>query len=252
MIDPRLEEQAALAALGWSNDPAGLDRAAQLNSEVAGEMAAYADAAAALVFDAPLRAPPPALRDRLIAALGPEPDAEPAPRREAKPLSQWFRLPSLPRLAVMPYAVAACLMGLALLQGGLILLLDQRLDSLHVPPVHHDPLADVQLVDLAPQGDHGDAKVMVAWNPKMCCGMLTMDKMPDAPPGHDYQLWVLDPSKPAPVNAGVVPRGVASQHFDAGDVHMTGRPGFAISLEQAGGAPGPTTGGILFAVAPSP
>jgi hypothetical protein len=29
MIDPRLEEQAALAALGWSNDPAGLDRAAQ-------------------------------------------------------------------------------------------------------------------------------------------------------------------------------------------------------------------------------
>jgi anti-sigma-K factor RskA len=252
MIDPRLEEQAALAALGWSDDAAGLDRAAQQDPELAGEMAAYADAAAALTFHAPFHAPPAALRARLIAALGPEPAPAPAPARKTKPLSHMFPLPSLPRLAVMPYAIAVCLMGLALLQGGLILLLDQRLDSLHTPPVHHDPLAGVQLIDLVPQGDHGDAKVMVAWNPKMCCGMLTLDKMPDAPPGHDYQLWVLDPSKPAPVNAGVVLRGAASQHFEAADVHMSGRPGFAISLEQAGGSPAPTVGGILFAVAPSP
>ena len=105
---------------------------------------------------------------------------------------------------------------------------------------------------ISPQGDHGDAKVMVAWNGKTCCGMLSMANMPAAPAGSDYQLWVLDPSKPAPLTAGVVPRGVRSQHFVADQVHMPGRPGFALSLEPQGGRPTPTAGAILFAVAPSP
>ena len=247
MIDPRLEEQAALAALGWADDPAGLDAAAARDAEVAAEMRAYADVAAGLIFDAPFRAPPSALRGRLLAALGPE--AAPVSEQKRKSL---LRLPSFPQLPIMPYAVAACLMALALLQAGLILLLDQRLDSLHAPAPHRDPFAGMQLVDLAPQGDHGAAKVMVAWNPKTSSGMLSMDRMPEAPAGRDYQLWVLDPSKPAPVSAGVVPRGVASHPFIASEVRMPGRPGFAISLEQAGGSPRPTPDGILFAVAPSP
>jgi anti-sigma-K factor RskA len=250
MIDPRLEEQAALAALGWSDDPAGLERAALQDDELAGEMVAYADVAAALIFDAPLRTPPPALRARLFAALEPDSAVAPVPVRERKSRARFFRLPRFPRLPVMPYAVAACLMLLALLQAGLILVLDHRLDSVPTP-AHRDSFAGVQMVDLAPQGDHGAAKVMVAWNPKTCCGMLSMDKMPDPPPGHDYQLWVLDPSKPAPVSAGVVPHGAASHHFIASEVHVQGRPGFAVSLERAGGSPTPSPGGILFAVAPS-
>jgi anti-sigma-K factor RskA len=249
MIDPRLEEQAALAALGWSDDPAGLDRGAEQDPELAGAVSSFADAAAAMVFDAPLRTPPPALRARILAALEPEPVPAAASPRKWASLAE-LGLPNLTRLPVMPYAVAACLMGLALLQAGLILLLDQRLDALHAPS-HHDPFSGVQLVDLAPQGDHGAAKVMVAWNAKTSCGMLSMDQMPDPPPGHDYQLWVLDPSKAAPVSAGVVPRGVPSHHFVASDVHLAGRPGFAVSLERAGGASVPSPNGILFAVAPS-
>jgi anti-sigma-K factor RskA len=250
MIDPRLEEQAALAALGWADDPAGLEAAAARDADVTAEMRAYADVAAGLIFDAPFRAPPPELRTRLLAALGPEANQAPVAERKWKSMSG-LRLRSFPRLPVMPYAVAACLMALALLQAGLILLLDQRLDSLHAP-THRDSFAGMQLVDLVPQGDHGAAKVMVAWNPKTSSGMLSMDRMPDPPPGRDYQLWVIDPSKPAPVNAGVLPRGVASHPFIAGDVRMPGRPGFAVSLERAGGSPTPTPDGILFAVAPSP
>ncbi len=245
MIDPRHEELAALTALGWSEDRAILERAADHDPAVAQAVREFAEIAAGLAFAAPQVEPPPALRAQIMAALGPSPSTASAWQERAR----GFRLPRFP---LMPYAVAACLMALALLQTGIILVLDHRLDSTPAPAAHHDPFNGVQLVDLAPQGDHGNAKVMVAWNGKTCCGMLSMDDMPDAPPGHDYQLWVLDPTKPAPMNAGVIPRGVRSQHFIAGAVTAPGRPGFAISMEPAGGRDLPTQGAILFAVAPSP
>ena len=253
MIDPQMDERAALAALGWEEDPAMLDRAAAQDAEVADALRAYAEVAALIAGEAPQHAPPAGLRTRILQAAGIDPkSAAPARSRSVAPQSAPVRrLLAFPKLPVMPYALAACLMGVALLQAGLILLLDSRIDALHPAAPRHDPFAGVQLVSLAPQGDHGDAKIMVAWNPKTCCGMVTMDKMPDPPPGRDYQLWVLDPSKPAPVDAGVVPRGSASHHFIAGEVHLAGRPGFAVSLEPSGGRPEPS-GQVLFAVAPSP
>ena len=71
---------------------------------------------------------------------------------------------------------------------------------------------------------------MIAWDPQRASGVVTMDDMPPPPPGHDYQLWVLDPSKKAPVSAGVVTDAASfAQHFVADQVHMRGRPGFALS-----------------------
>ncbi len=251
MIDPRHEELAALTALGWSEDGALLDRAATRDPEVAQAMREFNDVAAQLALDVPQVEPPPNLRARIMAALEPNTMPVPAaPARLARPRkARFFRFPSF---TLMPYAVAACLMALALSQAGIILWLDHVLDAMRQPAPHHDPFTGVQLVDLAPQGDHGDAKVMVAWNGKTCCGMLSMSNMPEPPPGRDYQLWVLDRSKPAPMSAGVIPRGVSSQHFIAGNITAPGRPGFAVSMEPAGGRSEPTPDAILFAVAPSP
>jgi anti-sigma-K factor RskA len=254
MIDPRHEEQAALSALGWLDDPAGLERAAARDPEVARTMQEFSNLAALLAYDTPQVLPPPQLREQILAALGPAsaPALAPARTRSAAPHREPSRLLRFPRIALLPYALAACLMGIALFQAALILLLDHRLDASRVPASHRDPFAGVQMVDLAPQGDHGAAKCMVAWNGKTSTGMLAMSDMPAPPAGSDYQLWVLDPSKPAPVSAGVIPHGVRSQHFVAGEVKMPGRPGFAISMEPAGGRSEPTPGQILFAVAPSP
>jgi anti-sigma-K factor RskA len=247
MIDPRWDEQAALAALGWADDPAALDRASTQDMEIAETMRDYAEVVALLSGDAPQHAPPAALRRRILENLdGPLPVLAGQGAR----VFQFRRV--LPY--VLPYVLAVCLMGLVLFQTVLILNLHRRLNAAHAvamaATVHHDMPPAMELADLAPQGDHGKAKVMVAWDPQRCCGMVTMDDMPPPPPGHDYQLWVLDPSKKTPVNAGVVARGVKSQHFIAGEVRMNGRPGFAVSLEPAGGMPTPT-GTILFAVAPS-
>jgi anti-sigma-K factor RskA len=68
-----------------------------------------------------------------------------------------------------------------------------------------------------------------------------------APAGHDYQLWVLDPNALGPISAGLI---TGARSFDAQQI-TTDNPGFAISLEPAGGSPEPT-GPILFAVAPGP
>jgi anti-sigma-K factor RskA len=239
-----MEEKAALAALGWSENPAALERAAAQDPALAQAMREFADAAGMLAYDANQFEPPRALRGRIMELLGPQVAVEPKP----KPSLRLFQFPSIPR--TMTYALAACLMGIALFQAALILMLDSRLDSFRaIASAHPNPFTGVQLVDLAPQGDHGDAKIMVAWNAKTRSGMVSMSDMPPPPPGNDYQLWVLDPSKPAPVSAGVVPRGATTEHFVVSDVEMP-RPGFAVSLEPAGGRSQPTTGQILFAVAP--
>jgi anti-sigma-K factor RskA len=243
MIDPRWDEQAALAPLGWTDDPAALNRASAQDPEIAEAVREYAEVAALLSGDAPQHAPPTALRRRILENLdGPLPVLA----GQGASLFQFRRL--------LPYALAACLMGLVLVQTGIIMHLHKRLNAARdvavASTVHRDMPSGMELTDLAPQGDHGKAKVMVAWDPQRGTGMVSMDDMPPPPPGHDYQLWVLDPSKKMPVNAGVVARGVRSQHFIAGEVHMKGCPGFAISLEPAGGMPTPT-GTILFAVAPS-
>jgi anti-sigma-K factor RskA len=233
MIDPRWDEEAALAALGWNDDPAALDRASAQDPEIDAARRDFAEITALLALESPQHAPHPALRDRIMRRL----DA-PRPARS--------RILQFPR-TILPYALAACLMGLVLIQAALIVTLNHRLGSAH--PVMP---ASLQLADLNPVGDHGKARIVVAWDPQHSSGMVSMDDMPPPPPGHDYQLWVLDPSKAAPVSAGVVPRGVYSQHFVAEQVHMPGRPGFAVSLEPAGGRPTPTAGSILFAVAASP
>jgi anti-sigma-K factor RskA len=90
---------------------------------------------------------------------------------------------------------------------------------------------------------------MVAWDPHMHRGMITMENMPAPPPGHDYQLWVLDPSAPAPISAGLLHMEPGGQKFQMQPMATPG-PGFAISLEPAGGRSEPTPGAILFAVAP--
>ncbi len=90
------------------------------------------------------------------------------------------------------------------------------------------------------------ARVLVGWDGNQHRGSIALQDFPPTPAGHDYQLWVLDPNAPAPVNAGVL---TAARTFADTTCSMP-RPGFAISLEPAGGSTS-LTGPILFAVAPA-
>ena len=78
---------------------------------------------------------------------------------------------------------------------------------------------------------------VVVWNSEKQEGILKLEKMPPVETGKDYQLWVVDPSKKTPVNAGVVrvdAKGFAKVDFKPTlDIQQANN--FAISVEKKGG-----------------
>jgi anti-sigma-K factor RskA len=236
---PHLEEWTSLHALGLL-DEAGrreLLAAAENDAEVRRMIREYQESAALLAYDAAPVAPPPALQRELMRQLSEH-------RAPAKviPFRQWI-----------PYALAACLMGLTIFQVMQIFDLRRKLHSTRVEFAelrNRNDLAQLRLAALeAKDAAYASTKIMVAWDAELHHGMISMEDMPPPPAGHDYQLWVLDPKATAPVSAGLLHAGSGTEGFAVPPVSTAG-PGFAISLEPSGGRPSPT-GAILFAVAPS-
>ena len=236
--DPRLEEMAACHALGLL-DPSeiiSLRQEAESNPELQRQLAVFAEAATSLAYDVPQIAPPPTLKTDILRHL-------PAQRRTAKIISfpQWI-----------PYALAACLMALAVFEANEVFTLNRQIGAEHAKVValqQRNNLTELRLASLeAKTADYMSAKVMVAWDPQSHNGVVSIQNLPAPPAGHDYQLWVLDPKAQAPISAGLLKNDATSQGFAVQPVRSDG-PGFAISLEPSGGRPAPT-GAILFAVAP--
>ena len=157
--------------------------------------------------------------------------------------------PIIPFSHWIPYAVAACLMALAITQARQIgalqsQLLVARADLKRLQA--SNAMIGLRLTMLeAKDAAYASSTIMVAWDPNQHQGILSVANLPTPPPNQDYQLWVLDPAAETPLNAGVIH---ASRSFAVAAV-STQNPGFAVSLEPGGGSPNPT-GPILFAVAP--
>ncbi|MBL9133312.1 MAG: anti-sigma factor [Verrucomicrobiaceae bacterium] len=80
---------------------------------------------------------------------------------------------------------------------------------------------------------------VVVWDSEKHQGVLKLEKMPPVEAGKDYQLWVVDPKNPVPVDAGVVrvnAEGFAKVDFKPlNDVSEASK--FALSVEKEGGVP---------------
>ena len=242
MIEEHLQELAALHALGLLDEggQSTLLAAAERDPEVRQLIDQMAGTAAALACDAPQVPPPPAVLRELTRQL---PKRRPALSEKVITFPIW-----------VPYALAACLCILALAQGCVIFGLQQKVHDAQSETAmwrDHDNMVQLRLASLEAQNAaYASAKIMVAWDPKMHHGYISMENMPAPLPGHDYQLWVLDPNAPAPISAGLLRMAPGGQGFVAAQPMDTEGPGFAISLEPAGGRSEPTAGAILFAVAP--
>lgn len=112
-----------------------------------------------------------------------------------------------------------------------------------------DALAQVQVSTLTSQVEQfARAGVIVVWDPEEQRGVVKVANLPKPEAGTDYQLWVIDPKYPSPVSGGVLT--VA----DEAPTRVSFKPAqviehadkFAISIEQAGGAP-TAAGPIIFA-----
>lgn len=247
MIDETRQEQAALYVLGGL-DAAEAERfSAELRNDA--ELQALVDdledTAAQLAHTAPLRMPPPDLKQRVLAEIGGAKKIVPLPAR-----IDW-----------VPWALAA---ALALNCGLLWMEQNQyanerraaqsalamaREDAARVASLQkevadlraRDALASVKIQTLSAQVDaYAKAFAVVVWDETTQRGVLKLDKFPKAATGKDYQLWVIADKKP-PVSAGIVPvgaDGVARVAFTPAD-RVDAVQKFAISVERAGGAPAP-------------
>jgi hypothetical protein len=82
--------------------------------------------------------------------------------------------------------------------------------------------------------DYKQGVAVVVWDSAKQEGILKLEKMPPVQANKDYQLWVVDPSRKTPVNAGVVrldPKGFAKVQFKPSmDVQQADK--FALSVEK--------------------
>jgi anti-sigma-K factor RskA len=234
----RLEELAALHALDQIDDAGRreLFEAAARDPKINALIRDYAETAALLAHDAPQVAPRAGLRREILDSL----PGRTAARSKVVPFSQW-----------MSYAIAACLMALGILQNQQITGLKSRLAATQADADRlgkSNALIGMKLTELeSKDAAYNASKIIVAWDPYQHRGLVSMQALPPPPAGHDYQLWVLDPGAPAPISAGLL---TDSRSFSTKPV-TSATPGFAVSLEPAGGVPEPT-GPILFAIAPGP
>lgn len=257
MISERHEELAALYAFGLLE---GAERAAfeaelAADSELAALAASLGATANAVALSANQLPPPAGLKTRILAAL-PEPGVPPGYR--------WS--------TVVPWGLAAGLVLALLWLGSLNLSLRSDNDTLlaenRLLEIAHraaqndltertvtaeaminrlaaqlrrsEDLARLKVAALASlAGNTKEAQAIAVWDPDLQAGLLTFDKMPVIAADQDYQIWVVDPAYPNPVNGGVFTvdqDGRASLAFRP-DQPVRHAAAFAISLEKKGGVP---------------
>jgi anti-sigma-K factor RskA len=100
-------------------------------------------------------------------------------------------------------------------------------------------LSEVKIATLKAQvAKFQQASAVVIWDPVQRTGILELDKLPPPAPGKDYQLWVVDPSNPIPVSAGVL--SIPSVGLIRTSLHpaqpVQSAAAFAISVEKSGGS----------------
>ena len=252
MIDrERLEELAALEALGLlpAGDPdkAALAQAGPEGEKLTGELALAASALAVSAGSAP---PPPELREKVLAALGP---ARVQARRASTP-------------AVLRLALAAAV--LALVVAGLddwklrsqrdelfgrtadlssrLSSAQERLAAAQVEKARQElyrrvvESEDVKVLLLGGRAPQPMARARVFWSEKARCAIVVAGNLAPLAPGKQYELWVFDKGKPVP--AGVFDADASGRAvFESKEMsEMAGAQNFAVSIEPAGGMPAPT------------
>ena len=226
MIPEDLQDQAALYAVGALNaeETAAFEAALRGNGELRALLRDLHEASDDLVRTVALQQPPAELKRRLLREIALEKQADAPALREA------------PSLNWLPWAIAALFLAFC----GLLTVDRMRLERELAEARAADPLGQAMLVSLvSPTGDHPDAKANVAWQPDRQSGVITINNMPPAGEGHDYQLWAVDANHPDPINAGIIhvePNGVTRIRFKP-DKDASQIKAFAISLEREGGVP---------------
>ena len=260
MITEQQEELAALHAFGLLEgaEKAGFEADLAGNGELRALVDSLAGTAASVALTVPQIDPPPALKSAILAAV----------TESAGPAGE--KITAFPLLRFLPWAAAAALAITTVWLTGENLRLHREAQSLRNERelaevaykmaknelTERSLLAENMINDLGRKlrrsedlgrlkvtalaslaGNTAEAKVIAVWDPEQQTGLLTMEKLPTIADTQDYQIWIVDPAYPDPVNGGVFHVG------RDGRIALPFKPdqpvakvaAFAISLEKKGG-----------------
>lgn len=227
MIPEDSQDQAALYVLGALNaeETVAFEAALNGNAELRGMVREMREAAADLARSVPAHQPPAELKQRVLREIALEKQTDASQGSSAAPAFNW-----------LPWAIAALFLAFC----GILALDRMRLQRELAEARAADPLAQATMVALtSPTSDHSDARATVAWQADRQSGVITINNMPPAGQGRDYQLWVVDANHKDPINGGIIhvePNGVTRVRFKP-DQDASQIKAFAISLEREGGVP---------------
>lgn len=107
--------------------------------------------------------------------------------------------------------------------------------------LYQQELANLKITVLASLVQNSpEALAVTFWDPSKQEGTLKVEKLPALLPSQDYQLWIVDPQYPNPVDGGVF-----TVDPKTGGARITYKPGqpvkavsaFAVTVERKGGVP---------------
>jgi anti-sigma-K factor RskA len=244
MIDERHEENACLYVAGALTQPESRAFKDELraNPELQKLVKQLRDSASALALAEPPVAPPPQLKDKILAKIAREPEA-------GKIISLPVAAKNFPSLW-LPWALAAGFAFLAVVQFLQAQSLRQQTRSLNSAVAglstqvadlqKKDTLSQMRITMLNSLLDNSPKAVAVSvWDNEKQSGVLVVQNLAPAPTGKDYQLWVINDKYPAPVNAGVFSvdeKGTVHFTFKP-DMPMTSVDKYAVTVERKGGVP---------------
>ena len=263
MIDPRMEEQAALHVLGaLEPDEAREFKAAmKADPELQLFVARLTPITGALAGAVPEVEPPPQLRAKVLAQV--------APVQKTFTLSErktgfsfwlpWAFAAGLAVVCVILFAQDSRLQRQVSDQSAQISSLNQLATALQASTNQlqqtvlalqaTNRLANMRIAMLNSQlADAPKAVAVTLWDSNKQEGVFVVQNLKPLSFGRDYQLWVIDPKYQTPVSAGVFQvddQGTVRVDFKANKTIQTASK-FAVTEEPKGGLPVPTLKNLVL------
>jgi anti-sigma-K factor RskA len=267
VIDEAMQEQAAAYALGAldAEQAQAFEAALRADPELRALVRELRSVAEALAGSVPAMEPPAAIKARVLLEIDQQrpSGAAPAGARPARPTRPW-----------VPWAVAAALAVVSLAFLWQSTNLRSQLDaqaarinelttSAELARSESADLRDVvarlresnrlasfrialldSLLAATPK-----AMAVSVWDNERQDGVFIVRNLKPLPSDKDYQLWIIDPKYPSPVDAGVFQvdaKGNVRRDFRA-RLPIEAANQFAVTIEQKGGAAVPNTKAMVLA-----
>ena len=200
------------------------------------ELLTYQAVTDQLGFAVPARTPPAALKARVMdKILAQNRPAQPA--RERRGIGEMFRFLSI------AWSLASLAIVLALVVSNLSMARQVR----ELQAVVHQ--TDFQTLALAGTDATPDASGVIIISPDGRYGTVVVEQLPTLDEAHQYQLWLLKDGERTSGGVFSVGRAGYGSMYVRSPEPLNSYTSFGITIEPAGGSPGPTGEKVLGSVA---